>query len=146
MHHRQQGDHNMQVGQRWTGPLRVVRSTFPYMDVLALAQGVSVVLSLLLCAGLAVAQGNLRTVVENANAAPVVLAPLPDGPGFRVSNVSQGVVTHVQFGCVAPGTTTAKAAKVRFRMARQPLRLDFSGPDSERIKVDPKVKTIFRLQ
>jgi len=123
----------MQVGRRWPGSLRVVRSVFPDTDGLAPARTVaSLVLMLLLCASLAVAQRNLRTVVENANAAPVVLAPLPDGPGFTVRNVSQGVVTHVQFGCVAPGATTAKAAKVRFRMIRQPLRLDFSGPGSER--------------
>jgi len=87
-------------------------------------------LGFLLCMGLA-AQQRLRTVVENAKAAPVVLAPFPDGPGFTVRNVSQRLVTRIRFACVAPGTTGAKTTKVRFKMVEHPLALDFSGPGNQ---------------
>jgi hypothetical protein len=94
---------------------------------------INLLLGFLLCVGLAVAQENLRTVVENAKAAPVVLISFADGPSFTVRNVSQRLVTHVRFGCVAPGTTYGRTSKVRFDLGIHPLGLDFSGPGSQQI-------------
>lgn len=132
MQHRQRGENNMQVEQPCAKAPRVLLAFPEGRRIEAFARAViNPLLGLLLCATPAVAQESLRTVVENAKAAPVVLIPFADGPGFTVRNVSQRAVTRIQFACVAPGSTNAQSAKVRFKMLEQPLDLDSSGPGSQ---------------
>ncbi len=112
----------MQVGH---GRRRLSRAARPAWPV--------ALLCLMPCMSIGFAQRNLVAVVENAKAAPVVITPLADGPGFALKNVSHRVVTHVQFACIAPGTADAKAARIRFKMKRRPTSLDANGPGSEQL-------------
>lgn len=129
MQYRQFGEDHMQVGQREPRSFCTVLDSLEGREITRFVRAaMNSLLGLLLCVSLAAAQQNLRTVVENAKAAPVVLIPFPDGPGFTVKNVSQRLVTRVRFACVAPGTTGAKTTKVRFKMIEQPLAL---GPGTQ---------------
>jgi hypothetical protein len=88
-------------------------------------------LTLIFCIGFVFSQEYPKTVIENAKDTPVELIPFEDGPGFTVRNVSHREITHARFGCVVPGTTKGKTAKIRFDMDLYPLNLDISGPGSQ---------------
>jgi hypothetical protein len=134
------GEYNMQLEQRWFRSICIVLAYLLSREIAALVT--NSIFAIVICMGVAIAQENLKAVVENAKTAPVVLAPFANGPGFTITNVSQQVVNHLRFGCVEPGTTAGKTVKVRFDLGKHPLDLDFSGPGSQQIVKDYSAEQI----